>query len=83
MAAVDIKEIGIVDLRVKKAVNRDFFFEIPRLDGSAKADILVFRVSPVFAKKERIRFSCFIKYAEIRVRGAMVPVTVSLSLAVG
>lgn len=70
-ASVDLKDLNISGLRVKKAANGNMLLRIPGEKGEAKADTLVKKVSEVFKNQEGVRFTRPVKHGEVRVRNVV------------
>ncbi|XP_032677056.1 uncharacterized protein LOC116846829 [Odontomachus brunneus] len=64
----DLEELGIGDLRTRRAVIGALVLEVPDPEGHAKADALANRMSVLFADKRDVRIARPTKRADIRVR---------------
>ncbi|XP_032687482.1 uncharacterized protein LOC116851798 [Odontomachus brunneus] len=65
---INLEELGIGDLRTRKAVTGALVLEIPGFEGHARADALANRMSALFADKKDVRIARSTKRADIRVR---------------
>ena len=67
--SVELKDLGISDLRCWRAVTEGIVLEIPRMESGARAKALASKLKDVFQGREEIRVACPVKTAEIRLSG--------------
>ncbi|XP_032683373.1 uncharacterized protein LOC116849850 [Odontomachus brunneus] len=65
---IDLGELGIGDLRTRRAVTGALVLEIPGPEGHARADALANKMAALFVDKEDVRIARPTKRADIRVR---------------
>ncbi|XP_032686453.1 uncharacterized protein LOC116851280 [Odontomachus brunneus] len=65
---IDLGELGIGDLRTRRAVTGALVLEIPSPEGHARADALANKMAALFADKEDVRIARPTKRVDIRVR---------------
>ncbi|XP_032690682.1 uncharacterized protein LOC116853647 [Odontomachus brunneus] len=65
---IDLGELGIGDLRTRRAVTGALVLEIPGPEGHARANTLANKMAALFADKEDVRIARPTKRADIRVR---------------
>ena len=67
--SVELKDLGISDLRCWHAVTEGIVLEIPRKESGARAKALASKLKDVFQGREEIRVTRPVKAAEIRLSG--------------
>nr|XP_034195228.1 protein enabled homolog [Osmia lignaria] len=66
---VDLAEIGITDLRPRRAATGGFVLEIAGTERAAKAAALASRLQAVFSGVEGVKVACPVKMGEVRICG--------------
>ena len=67
--SVELKDLGISDLRCWRAITEGIVLEIPRKESGARAKALASKLKDVFQGREEIRVTRPVKAAEIRLSG--------------
>ncbi|XP_032689115.1 uncharacterized protein LOC116852661 [Odontomachus brunneus] len=65
---IDLADLGIGDLRTKRAATGALVLEVSGPEGHAKADALAGRMRSLFAEEKEVRIARLAKKTELRVR---------------
>lgn len=74
--AIDLKDLGIEELRPKRAVTGAIVLEVPGPNGAEKASALKQKMEEVLKDQEGVRVARPVKMADLRVRDLLATVSV-------